>query len=57
MDTKCAECDAGLEVPKDAIPGEIVSCKECGVEYEVSEVRNGTVMLKPAEKAEEDWGE
>jgi alpha-aminoadipate/glutamate carrier protein LysW len=57
MDTKCAECDAGMPIPNDAIVGEIVSCKECGAEYEVSEFKNGTAMLKPAEDAEEDWGE
>ena len=37
--------------------GEIVSCKECGAEYEVADFSNGTVTLKPAEQVEEDWGE
>ncbi|HXW37798.1 MAG TPA: alpha-aminoadipate/glutamate carrier protein LysW/ArgW [Nitrososphaerales archaeon] len=57
MDTKCAECDASIVVPEDAIVGEIVSCKECGAEYEVSEVKNGVAVLKHAEGVEEDWGE
>lgn len=57
MDTKCIECDADIAVPGDAIVGEIVSCKECGAEYEVAEFKNGTAMLKPAEQVEEDWGE
>ena len=51
------ECDAAIGVPTDAIPGEIVSCKDCGVEYEVVEVNGGGAMLKPAEQVEEDWGE
>jgi alpha-aminoadipate carrier protein LysW len=57
LDTKCGECDAGLAIPDDAIVGEIVSCRECGTEYEVSELGNGTATLKPAEQVEEDWGE
>lgn len=57
MDTKCAECDAVLSVPNDAIAGEIVSCKDCGAEYEVVEIKGGAAMLKPAEQVEEDWGE
>lgn len=57
MDTKCVECDAGVAIPADAIIGEIVSCKECGAEYEVADFKDSTVMLKPAEQVEEDWGE
>lgn len=57
METKCAECDAGIPVPTDAIPGEIVSCRDCGAEYEVAEVNGSGAMLKPAEQVEEDWGE
>jgi len=57
VDTKCAECDAGIVVPNDAIRGELVSCKDCGTDYEVVEIKGGTVMLKPADAVEEDWGE
>ncbi len=57
MDTKCVECDAQIGIPNDAIVGEIVSCKDCGVEYEVAEIRGGVAMLRPAETVEEDWGE
>jgi len=57
MDTKCAECDADIAVPDDAIRGELVSCKDCGTDYEVVEIKSGTVMLKPANAVEEDWGE
>ena len=57
MDTKCAECDANIAVPNDAIRGELVSCKDCGSDYEVAEISAGTVMLKPANAVEEDWGE
>jgi alpha-aminoadipate carrier protein LysW len=57
VDTKCGECDAGISVPADAIVGEIVSCKDCGTQYEVAHVKDGTVMLKQADAVEEDWGE
>jgi alpha-aminoadipate/glutamate carrier protein LysW len=57
MDTKCAECDASIAVPSDSIVGEIVSCKDCGTEYEVTQLKGGTVMLKQADAVEEDWGE
>lgn len=57
MNTNCAECDAGIAVPADAIVGEIVSCKDCGTEYEVAEITGGSAVLKPADQAEEDWGE
>jgi alpha-aminoadipate carrier protein LysW len=57
MDTKCADCDAGVSIPTDAIVGEIVSCKECGADYEVAELTGSTATLKPADQVEEDWGE
>ena len=57
MDTKCADCDAGVAIPVDAIVGEIVSCKECGAEYEVAGFTDDIATLKPAEEVEEDWGE
>ncbi len=54
----CEECDAPLTIPDDAINGEIVSCKDCGASYEVAkDGKTGLVTLKPAEKAQEDWGE
>jgi alpha-aminoadipate carrier protein LysW len=57
LNASCTECGAGIAVPEDAIVGEIVSCKDCSSEYEVAEISNGSVMLKPAEQVGEDWGE
>ena len=57
MNTSCTEGGAELNVPGDAIVGEIVSCKDCSMEYEVAEVSSGNVLLKPAEQVGEDWGE
>ena len=57
MIAKCEECDADITIPEDAIVGEIVQCKECSAEYEVASLGDGKATLKPAEVAEEDWGE
>ena len=57
MNTSCKECGADLRVPDDAIQGEIVMCEDCSTEYEVAEISNGNVLLKPAEQVGEDWGE
>lgn len=46
-----------MSVPGDAIAGEIVSCKDCSTEFEVAEISDGNVLLKPAEQIGEDWGE
>jgi alpha-aminoadipate carrier protein LysW len=57
LNADCTECGATITVPEDAIVGEIVSCKDCSSEYEVSELSNGIAILKAAEQVGEDWGE
>ena len=57
MNTECKECGAGIAVPDDAIVGEILSCRDCSSVYEVAELSNGGVLLRPAEQTGEDWGE
>ena len=32
----CPECDANLNIPDDAAVGEIVSCADCGADYEIA---------------------
>jgi len=44
-------------VPEDVVVGEILTCPDCGTDFEVSKVRSGGVSLKPAETVGEDWGE
>lgn len=57
MKTSCESCGGEINVPEDAIKGEIVSCPDCGSEYEIVEIKNGQVSLKAAEEIGEDWGE
>jgi alpha-aminoadipate/glutamate carrier protein LysW len=55
--TNCPECDSSFDVQEDAIVGEIVSCPDCGADYEVASLENGTIVVKAAESVKEDWGE
>ena len=36
MAAKCPECDASVDVPTDAVAGEMIYCESCGVELELS---------------------
>jgi len=54
---KCPECDAEINVPDDALDGEIISCPDCGLDLEVRFDENGVLCLEPAEIEGEDWGE
>jgi len=53
---KCADCDAQITVPDDAVSGEIVSCPDCGLDFEVIEGPQGR-SIKPVVIEKEDWGE
>lgn len=57
MDAKCLECDAKVGIEDDAVVGEIVTCRDCGADYEVASLENGAVTIKVAESVKEDWGE
>jgi alpha-aminoadipate carrier protein LysW len=54
---KCPDCDADLDVPKDAEKGEILSCPGCGLELEVKKIDKGCVDLQELTIEGEDWGE
>jgi alpha-aminoadipate carrier protein LysW len=57
MKVNCKECDKELNVPNDAVKGEIVTCPDCGSDFEIVNIADSKVELKPAEKVGEDWGE
>ncbi len=54
---KCPECDADLTIPEDVISGEIISCLECGMDFEVTVSDEDNIEIRPAEIEGEDWGE
>jgi len=53
---KCSDCDAQVTVPDDAVNGEIVSCPDCGLDFEVVVSSQGH-SIKPVVIEKEDWGE
>ena len=53
----CPECDANLNIPEDAAVGEILSCADCGADYEIAKKDGSDIELKQAETVGEDWGE
>ena len=55
MPAPCTECESPVEVPADAVEGEIIACPECGAELEVTSV--SPLALAPAPEMAEDWGE
>lgn len=57
MKAKCTECDGELTIPDDVINGEIVTCPDCGMDFEVNIKDSDEIELKPAEVEGEDWGE
>ncbi len=56
MKLKCPVCGLEVEVPDDALPGEIIE-HECGTTLEVVQTSDGSLALKPLEGVSEDWGE
>lgn len=51
----CPICEGELEIPNDALPGEIYE-HDCGAQLEIIN-NNGTLSLKLMESISEDWGE
>ena len=52
---ECPVCAAEVELPGDAIAGELLVCEDCGAELEVKSI--SPVELAEAPSAEEDWGQ
>lgn len=57
MSIECVDCKALIEVPEDAMAGEIISCLDCGLDYVVEEDESGVLVLKELDIEGEDWGE
>ena len=53
----CLECDADLKIPNDVSIGEIISCPDCGTDFEIAKNESSNIELKRAENVGEDWGE
>jgi alpha-aminoadipate carrier protein LysW len=57
MKKECSDCGGEINIPDDAVVGEIVSCPDCGGDFEIFSKSNGNIELKNAESVAEDWGE
>jgi alpha-aminoadipate carrier protein LysW len=57
MKKECQDCSAEINVPDDALVGEIVTCPDCGADFEIASKTQNTVDLKPGESVGEDWGQ
>lgn len=55
--TACPDCLAEIDLPDDAVIGEIVSCPDCGLELEVESIEKGNIELQKLLMDKEDWGE
>lgn len=55
--TTCPDCFSEIEVPADAMVGEIISCPDCGLDLEVETIERDTVILQRLALEKEDWGE
>lgn len=53
---KCVDCEAAIQIPDDAVNGEIVTCPDCGLDLEVLVSAQGH-SVKPLAIEKEDWGE
>jgi alpha-aminoadipate/glutamate carrier protein LysW len=57
MKTQCQECGAEINVPDDIMVGEILTCPDCGGNFELASKSEENIELKPAETIGEDWGQ
>jgi alpha-aminoadipate/glutamate carrier protein LysW len=57
LQIECKDCGAKIKIPDDAVVGEIVSCPDCGGDFEIVSKTDEKVDLKPAESVGEDWGQ
>jgi len=51
----CPVCDGPIPVAPTAVLSELVTCRDCGTELEVTGIHPPSVAAAPME--EEDWGE
>ena len=48
MDYPCTDCGASVEMPNDALPGEIIGCPDCGLDYVIETDEGGEGEQSPA---------
>jgi alpha-aminoadipate/glutamate carrier protein LysW len=57
MKKDCNDCGAEINIPSDAMVGEVITCPDCGANFEITEKSEQKIEVKPAESIGEDWGQ
>jgi alpha-aminoadipate carrier protein LysW len=57
MKIECQDCSAEIVVPADAVVGEIITCPDCGTDFEIASRSEEKIAVKRAETVGEDWGQ
>jgi alpha-aminoadipate/glutamate carrier protein LysW len=57
MKVECKDCGAEISVGQDVMVGEIITCPDCGADFEIVVKEGASVEIKPAESVGEDWGQ
>jgi len=53
--SSCPECAASVAFSRAPLQGEVIRCRDCTAELEVTDTAPITLTLAP--QVEEDWGE
>ena len=57
MQIACIDCGRNVELQDDMLPGEIISCPDCGLDYVIEVDELGLLHVKELTIEGEDWGE
>jgi alpha-aminoadipate/glutamate carrier protein LysW len=57
MKKDCKDCGAELTIPQDSMVGEIITCPDCGTDFEIVSKNQDNVEMKEPESVGEDWGQ
>ncbi len=57
IELTCPVCGGIVEIPEDALSGEVFEHDECGSQLELVIDDDGKMYLKELEDIGEDWGE
>ena len=57
MKVECKDCGGEISVAQDVMVGEIITCPDCGADFEIVVKEGESVEIKPAESVGEDWGQ
>ena len=57
MNIECKDCGEQITVTQDSMVGEIITCPDCGADFEITLKKGELIEIKPAESVGEDWGQ